>query len=585
VVLAAVTLTASLAPLSAQQPLPSGSTDNPQLFQGADNVPTIRTGVQLVVQDITVTDASGHPITGLKPEDFHIFEDGRPQTIKNFEEHAPIDPALAEQRAAELAATLPPNTFTNLKAFKTDNVVVFLVDVMDSGAGPGLRQGMIDYMKSAPLGTPYIILKLETNLHLRMEQDLTTDLEALRTVVLGKWDSWNLPPQLGSDDPRYPTWPAALSRRQTITALMAQLKQYLGAIPGRKTLVWIGGSGQMKMIDPSTDSAPTHLSIDPNTLHEIYGNPSATPGLFDPRAMPAPKEMNSTPTLHSFVADMTDSLAQSHIALYQVGCQPAPVADVPGGSYPVCAFHDMSDQITAIVDQSSHFYTLTYSPTNQNWNGQPRKFSVKMDDPTQRLQYRHSYLGSSNDAAVQRVQRAAETATSAAVLRDTTGPSPSLQNAMGMGTVESTQIVFQASATPAPTESKDSGSQLAAGNYLNVKFRTQGYRDYTVHYHVRANELKLVPSADRTSYSGKLEFVAVVYDNQGQAVNGKREKASVNYSNLTDPQLQTAELSGDLVIQVPVKGSYFLRLGVLDTATDRVGALEIPVDRIPLPAK
>jgi hypothetical protein len=31
---------------------------------------------------------------------------------------------------------------------------------------------------------------------------------------------------------------------------------------------------------------------------------------------------------------------------------------------------------------------------------------------------------------------------------------------------------------------------------------------------------------------------------------------------------------------VPAKGSYFLRLGVYDTASDRVGALEIPVDRI-----
>ena len=68
-------------------------------------------------------------------------------------------------------------------------------------------------------------------------------------------------------------------------------------------------------------------------------------------------------------------------------------------------------------------------------------------------------------------------------------------------------------------------------------------------------------------------------------MNGKREHASVTFPNLTDPQLQTAEVTGDLVIQVPVKGSYFLRLGVHDTATDRVGALEIPIDRIPLSPK
>jgi hypothetical protein len=161
-----------------------------------------------------------------------------------------------------------------------------------------------------------------------------------------------------------------------------------------------------------------------------------------------------------------------------------------------------------------------------------------------------------------------------------------MQTAMGMGTVEPTQVVFEASATPARVETKDSGNQpMVAGNYLNVKLRKQGYRDYLVHFRVHANELKLTPSADQTAYIGKLEFVAVVYDNLGQAVNGKREKASVSFPNLTDPQLQTADLTGDLTIQVPVKGSYFLRLGVHDVAIDRVGALEIPVDRIPMPGK
>jgi hypothetical protein len=151
-----------------------------------------------------------------------------------------------------------------------------------------------------------------------------------------------------------------------------------------------------------------------------------------------------------------------------------------------------------------------------------------------------------------------------------------------MGTVEPTQIVFEASATRAASESKDPGNKPAEpGNFLAVKYRRQAYRDYTIHLRVRANELKLTQGFDPpSSYAGKLEFVAMVYDNQGQAVNGKREKVSVNFDSLTDAQLQTAELTGDLVIQVPAKGSYFLRLGVYDTASDRVGALEIPVDRI-----
>jgi hypothetical protein len=157
---------------------------------------------------------------------------------------------------------------------------------------------------------------------------------------------------------------------------------------------------------------------------------------------------------------------------------------------------------------------------------------------------------------------------------------------MGMGTVEPTQVVFEASATRAAAENKDSGKEPpAAGNYLDVKFRKQGYRDYVVHFRVRAKELKRMPASDGYPSAARLEFVAVVYDSQGQAVNGKREKVSANLDSLTDAQEQPAELTGDLTIQVPVKGNYFLRLGVRDVATDRVGALEVPVDRIASPAK
>jgi hypothetical protein len=113
-------LTGGCALLRAQQETPPGWNDSSQPMPVREGVFTLHTGVQLVVQDITVIDANGHSVTGLKPEEFRIFEDGRPQTIKNFEEHAPIDPVLAEERQAELDHALPANTFTNYKAFKGD---------------------------------------------------------------------------------------------------------------------------------------------------------------------------------------------------------------------------------------------------------------------------------------------------------------------------------------------------------------------------------------------------------------------------------------------------------------------------------
>jgi hypothetical protein len=39
-------------------------------------------------------------------------------------------------------------------------------------------------------------------------------------------------------------------------------------------------------------------------------------------------------------------------------------------------------------------------------------------------------------------------------------------------------------------------------------------------------------------------------------------------------------LAARLEIAVPVKGNYFLRVGVHDVASDHIGALEIPVDEV-----
>ncbi len=44
----------------------------------------IRITVSLVQVDAVVTDSKGHQVTNLRPEDFEVLEDGRPQTITNF---------------------------------------------------------------------------------------------------------------------------------------------------------------------------------------------------------------------------------------------------------------------------------------------------------------------------------------------------------------------------------------------------------------------------------------------------------------------------------------------------------------------
>jgi Ca-activated chloride channel family protein len=52
--------------------------------QEVDEGDVIKTDTQLVSVPAVVTDSTGHPLSGLKPENFRLIEDGQPQTITNF---------------------------------------------------------------------------------------------------------------------------------------------------------------------------------------------------------------------------------------------------------------------------------------------------------------------------------------------------------------------------------------------------------------------------------------------------------------------------------------------------------------------
>ena len=66
--------------------------DQPQL-------PTFRTGANLVRVDVTVLDHRGNPVPSLKPEDFLIEEDGVPQKVTSLKfieaTGQPIDDSVA----------------------------------------------------------------------------------------------------------------------------------------------------------------------------------------------------------------------------------------------------------------------------------------------------------------------------------------------------------------------------------------------------------------------------------------------------------------------------------------------------------
>jgi VWFA-related protein len=72
--------------------------------QGGDDRPfRFKTGVDLINVTATVTDASGRFVSGLRKDDFSVFEDGRPQAITHFNsERVPVSLGIVLDTSASM---------------------------------------------------------------------------------------------------------------------------------------------------------------------------------------------------------------------------------------------------------------------------------------------------------------------------------------------------------------------------------------------------------------------------------------------------------------------------------------------------
>src|SRR5579859_7000831 len=83
-----------------------------------------RTGSELVLVNVTVRDKNGKFVQGLKPEDFTILEDNKPQKVVSFDvENVDAVPALNVAQANTLpepaaAPTSPPSAAGTSTQFK-----------------------------------------------------------------------------------------------------------------------------------------------------------------------------------------------------------------------------------------------------------------------------------------------------------------------------------------------------------------------------------------------------------------------------------------------------------------------------------
>jgi VWFA-related protein len=136
------------------QPAPTDAAANLEARRQANGF-TLRVSSHLVDVNVVALDKKGHPITGLKPEDFEIYDNGVKQDVHSFSQAdvvastdatAPATPPVAS------ALTFTNHPARNARPEAEGNTVVLLIDASNL-AYPDLvdaRQQMLQFLKAAP---------------------------------------------------------------------------------------------------------------------------------------------------------------------------------------------------------------------------------------------------------------------------------------------------------------------------------------------------------------------------------------------------------------------------------------------------
>jgi len=567
-------------------------------------IPAISVATHQILLDVLVTDKSHHPITGLTAADFNVTEEGVAQTLKNVEEHRPM--TAAQEAGLKAMPALPPNTFTNFTPIANTNAsTVILLDALDTPieAQMYLREQLIGYLKTMQPGSSIAIFQLDTGM--RLIQGFSSDPHVLLAAAGSKRDMPSLRRPIAGTGEEY-----RRIKRDILRDGMQMIGHYLADYPGRKNLLWFTGQVPLTILgaglgNPFKDSfafdGSTALEdlADVLTVSRVAIYPIDTRGLLGPPQYSAGQR--GRPSANS---DMRFESRQAfdHEDLDQV-------ADATGGK----AYYNtngLKDVIAEVVSNGSNYYTLAYTTTNTKWEGQFRKIKVSVDRPGVSLQHRQGYYAVNRDKQEQR-QLAALQKRKARAGQEPPAPEPAATPAdddsdqappapgnsgvlirhsskggfaasMTLGAVAPTELIFTASLAPSgEIEKLEKKAPLPKDNYMRPDWQGKPFRNYTVLLKADAQKLKFTQSPDGIRHA-TIEFVAVVYDQSGQTVNSLMQTATLDLGDSAYRRMLESGVPAREEIAVPVKGNFFLRLGVHDIPGNRVGALEIPVDQVSL---
>jgi VWFA-related protein len=565
---------------------------------------TLRANTQLVIVDVTVTDAHRKPVHNLKAADFVVLEDNVSQSIKTFEEHAYVqEPSVAVKQPP-----LPPGVFTNFSPVPPKGTLtVLLLDTLNTPLKDQafVRDQIRKYLKNAPSGTRIAIFGLAT--HLYLLQGFTSNPEILKAAVGRKGSSKSSPlldDSVGGGNGSVPLsqtyddnfggllgTPEVVAKLQQFEAeqqsfqlqlrakytldSLNQLARYLSGLQGRKNLIWFSGSFPINILPDGDLTNPFAIVASSEDEFRQTTNLLARSQVavypVDARGLMASPTLTASTTTTSRNARIPSAFAKDDLKFYdQIDNEHSTMlrmAEQTGG-HAYINTNNLSQAVSDVTENGANYYTIAYSPVNTKWDGRYRKIQVRTPQNGFTLTYRRGYFA--DDPQVS--GRGSSSRVAATQPMNAYSP---VRAAMMHGAPEPTEIIFQARVVPASATTEDTLAPGTAAGPDASKIKPP-YRRYTVIFAADPSNVRFTQSADG-NYSGQIQFVTYVYDHDGQVITRAGNEIHTNLSRAQYAALFRGGLHFIQQISVPDKGEYYFRIGVHDVDGDHAGAVEFPV--------
>jgi VWFA-related protein len=381
--------------------------------------PAFRSNVSVVVVDVVVRDRSGAVVRGLTAGDFEVREDNRPQEIRSFDFEevttapppaAPVPPLLAGGVIAAPAtpATAPATAASPAPPLRRENLagrrlIVLLFDLSSMQPDELERAGeaAVEYVEQQMTSADLVaVATIDTTL------DVLSDFTSDRALVKQALARFTPVDGVAFETPASETDEAVAGTEYDVFNNDARLRAIktladaLAPVEQKKAIVYFssgmarsGGDNQVELRTAISAAVRANVSLYPV---DTRGLQALVPGGDATKA----SAFGASAASGKLVSRQFDQLMASQETLQTLA------ADTGGKAF--TDSNSFGDAFTQVIRDTSAYYLIGYSSTNEVKNGRFRRISVRVKRPDLRVEHRAGYYAERDFAHTGRQDRERE---------------------------------------------------------------------------------------------------------------------------------------------------------------------------------